>query len=832
MVLPPLRWRTVRRQRSALLCLLGSSTLLAMLPTYADSEFQSGFLRQVPGQSEAASAWSLSTLVSAQALTPGRYLVNVKVNLEPAGQHELDFQPDADGELLPCLPASLLGEWGLRLDALANTDDQASACLDLPSVVPGAQIVFTPGKLHLAISIPQIAMRRDSANQVDPSRWDSGINAAFVSYRASTVHGQNLYSGRSSSHDLYLNSGINLGEWRLRSTQSWRQSSRSDTEWTRAQTYAQRDIPDTLANLTVGETFTDGDVFRSVPITGARVASDLGMLADYQRGYAPVIRGVAQSRAKVEIWQNGYPIYSTYVSAGPYAIDDLGTAGGGELEIVVTEADGQVRRFIQPYSTISNLMRPGVWRYSATVGRYNPSGDLASPLIWQGTLAMGTHWNTTLYGGLMASDFYRAGNLGLSKDLGSFGALAFDVTQASSAIDNADEGQVQGTSYALKYAKAFTSQTNLRFAGYRYSTQGYRDFDEAVRQRSYDTRFSGSRRSRLEASAHQNLGKNSSLTLTLSQQDYWQRSATERQYQFNFNTYHQGISYSLSASQSLTDRFGSDRQLGLSVSMPLHFGGRRTNASFDLQHNASGYSQRATLSGSDRERALSYSVSVRRDEYARKTAALSLGHQAPYASLGGGYTEADAYRNLSLNASGAVLLHADGVEFGRYLGDTAALIEVPGVADVGLQNATGTRTNARGYALLPYLQPYRNNAVVLETDRLGPDVEIDNGIAKVVPRRGAVIKHRFEARRVTRLVLTLHDANGQPLPFGAQVLSNDGEPLGMVGQAGLVMLTSPSQEHPLQVSWGDRPDASCRLHLDGLDAPLVDGYRLQTLTCI
>jgi len=46
------------------------------------------------------------------------------------------------------------------------------------------------------------------------------------------------------------------------------------------------------------------------------------------------------------------------------------------------------------------------------------------------------------------------------------------------------------------------------------------------------------------------------------------------------------------------------------------------------------------------------------------------------------------------------------------------------------------------------------------------------------------------------------------------------------------MLTSPSQEHPLQVSWGDRPDASCRLHLDGLDAPLVDGYRLQTLTCI
>ncbi|WPJ99403.1 fimbria/pilus outer membrane usher protein [Pseudomonas putida] len=831
MVLPPLRWRTMRRQRSALLCLLGSSTLLSAPYSQADSGFQSGFLRQVPGQPQAASAWSLSMLTSDQGLAPGRYRVEVQVNLEPAGQHELDFQPGPDGELQPCLPARLLGEWGMRLDALANPEDQASACLDLLTVVPGAQIVFTPTELHLAISIPQIAMRRNTANQVDPSRWDSGINAAFINYQASTLNGRNRSSGRYTSNDLYLNSGINLGEWRLRSTQSWRQGSQGKTEWTRAQTYAQRDIPGTLANLTIGETFTDREVFRSVPISGVRVASDMGMLADNQRGYAPIIRGVAQSRAKVEIWQHGYPIYSTYVSAGPYAIDDLSTAGSGELEVVVTEADGQVRRFIQPYSTMSNLLRPGVWRYSATVGRYNPSSDLETPLLWQGTLAVGSYWDTTVYGGLMASEFYRAGNLGFSKDLGHLGAVAFDVTQASSAIDNAHEREVQGSSYALKYAKAFTTQTNLRFAGYRYSTQGYRDFDEVVRQRSQDTTFSGSRRSRLEASVHQSLGRTSSLTLTLSQQDYWRSNATQRQYQFNFNTQHRGVGYNLFASQSLTDRYGSDRQFGLSVTVPLHFG-HRANATFDLQHNANGYSQRATLSGSDSARALSYSTSLSRDEHARKTAALSLGHQAPYASVSAGYTEADNYRSLSLNASGAVLLHADGLEFGRYLGDTAALIEVPGVANVGLQNATGTRTNSRGYALLPYLQPYRTNSVVLETDRLDPDVEIDNGIAQVVPRQGAVVKHRFEARRVSRLVLTLHDTQGQPLPFGAQVLAENGTQLGMVGQAGLVMLTNPSQEQPLQVSWGDQPNAGCRVHLDGLDAPVVDGYRQQTLTCI
>jgi len=83
-------------------------------------------------------------------------------------------------------------------------------------------------------------------------------------------------------------------------------------------------------------------VFRSLPFKGVQLASDLGMLPDVLQSYAPVIRGVAQTRAKLEVLHNGYPIYSTYVAAGPYEIDDLGIGGGsGELEIVLTEADGQ-----------------------------------------------------------------------------------------------------------------------------------------------------------------------------------------------------------------------------------------------------------------------------------------------------------------------------------------------------------------------------------------------------------------------------------------------------------------------------------------------------------
>jgi len=794
-------------------------------------EFQSGFMRQSPDHASSAGQQALQALAQTHDLGPGRYLVDIQVNLTYFDQREIEFILSPQGnQLTPCLSAELLGQMGVRLDSIAEPERLTTRCVDLQAMIPGAEIDFDGSQLLLAISIPHIAMRRDVHGQIDPERWDHGINAAFVNYQATAQQGTNRYRGRQNTDDLYLNSGINLGPWRLRSNQSLRQNDDGKREWARAYAYAQRDLPGTHANLTLGETFTSGDVFRSLPIKGALIGSDMGMLPDVLQGYAPVIRGVAQTRAKLEIFQNGYPIYTTYVSPGPYEIDDLSTNGGsGELEIVLTEADGQVRRFTQSFASVGNLLREGVWRYSAALGRYNGAQNLEQPLLWQGTLAMGTGWHSTLYGGLMASDFYRAGTVGAARDLGRFGALSLDLTHSSADIGTLDSSQVQGMSYALKYGKSFASNTNLRFAGYRYSTEGYRDFDEAVRQRSHDSHWYGSRRSRLEASIYQNIGTSSALSLTLSQQDYWQSSHTQRQYQLNASTQFQGVGLNLFASQSLNSSRGNDRQVGLSVTMPLDFG-HSANATFDAQKNGEYFTQRATLSGSTDQNRLNYQASVSHED-SGQSAALSLGYQAPFGSLGAGLTQGQDYRNVSLNASGALLLHADGVEAGPYLGETTALVEVPGIAGVGVLNAVGVKTNERGYALAPYLRPYRTNQLVLQTDQLGPEVEIDNGTAQVVPRRGAVVKASFPARTVTRLLITGRTASGQTLPFGAQLADEKGTVIGMVGQAGQVLLSTSAEPQVVNVSWGEHVDPQCQLHIDPQQMDQAQGYRMQELTC-
>lgn len=825
------------RLRFVHLFVIGSSTALLeirLAQAVQATEFEAGFMRQSPAHASDAGALALAALANSSDVGPGRYWVDIQVNFRYFGRREIDFALSPDGDrLLPCLSAQLLEAFGVRLASLADPALLQSACVDLETLIPSARTDFDGSELRLDVSIPQIAMRRDMIGQTDPKDWDYGINAAFVNYQASTQQGTSSYAGHSSSQDLYLNSGVNLGPWRLRTNQSLRQDEQGQRSWSRAYAYAQRDLPGMNANLTLGETFSPGDVFKTLPLKGLVIRSDQDMLPDVMQSYAPIIRGVALSRAKVEVLQNGYPVYSTYVSAGPYEIDDLSTAGGsGELEIVVTEADGQVRRFTQPYATLGNLLREGTWRYSASVGRYNAATDLEDPLLWQGTLAMGTGWGSTVYGGLMASEFYRAGNAGIARDLGTIGALAFDVTHSSADVDTFDTQSTKGMSYAIKYGKSFQSRTNLRFAGYRYSTEGYRDFDEAVRQRSRDSTFQGSRRSRLEAAVYQNIGQQSSVNLTLSQEDYWHSDYQRRQFQFNVNTHHRGVSYNLFASQSLKDRNNTnDRQMGLSVSMPLDFGHARS-ATFDLLKSGDTFSQRASLSGSADDDRLSYQAAVARDNLEQRSASLAVGYQTPHGSLGAGLTQGRDYRSLSLNASGALLLHADGLELGPYLGETAGLVEVPGIAGVGVANATGVRTNERGYALVPYLRPYRANQIELQTDQLGPEVEIDNGATQVVPRRGAVVKASFTARKISRLVITGRTATGLPLPFGAQISNAQGEAIGIVGQAGQVMLATSAEPQRLDVRWGDEGGQQCQMSIDPQAMEQAEGYRLQAVECL
>lgn len=106
----------------------------------------------------------------------------------------------------------------------------------------------------------------------------------------------------------------------------------------------------------VGESATTGDVFDSIDFRGAQLASDDNLYPNSMKGFAPVIRGIALSNARVTVKQSGYIIYQTYVSPGPFEIRDLySMTSSGDLTVLVTEADGRIHQFSVPYSAVPIL---------------------------------------------------------------------------------------------------------------------------------------------------------------------------------------------------------------------------------------------------------------------------------------------------------------------------------------------------------------------------------------------------------------------------------------------------------------------------------------------
>ncbi|RVT08277.1 fimbria/pilus outer membrane usher protein, partial [Klebsiella oxytoca] len=78
-------------------------------------------------------------------------------------------------------------------------------------------------------------------------------------------------------------------------------SSASENKWQHVNTWLERDITALRSRLTLGDSYTNGDVFDGINFRGAQLASDDNMLPDSQKGFAPVIHGIARGTAQVSV---------------------------------------------------------------------------------------------------------------------------------------------------------------------------------------------------------------------------------------------------------------------------------------------------------------------------------------------------------------------------------------------------------------------------------------------------------------------------------------------------------------------------------------------------
>ncbi|MFS7160241.1 fimbria/pilus outer membrane usher protein [Serratia proteamaculans] len=763
---------------------------------------------------------NLATFEENGSQLPGDYRVDVLINEQQVDTRTVTFTAGADGQgLQPCISVAELTAYGVRVAQFPALGAPDATCANL-AAIPQASARLLFDRQQLALSIPQAALARQPRGYVPPAQWDEGITALLLNYSLSgannTARGGSNGSNSSSQY-ANLRPGFNAGPWRLRNYTTWSRSSDGQDKWDTVYTYAQRNLIALKSQLTLGDSNAPAEVFDAVPFRGLQIASDDEMLPDSLRGYAPVVRGIARTNAQVVVRQNGYEIYRAYVAPGAFVINDMyPTGGSGDLQVTIKEADGSEQHIVVPFASLPVLQREGRLKYSLTGGQYRSyDRSVDKSTLVQGTAIYGLPWNTTLYGGVQAAQHYQSAALGVGNNLGDWGAFSLDMTQSLAQPKN--KQRATGQSWRVRYSKNLVQTgTNFAIAGYRYSTAGFYSLSEVLdgwRSGSAPRWMSERRRNRAELSMNQQLWQDGgSLSLSAVREDYWNSDRSLASFGLGYSNSWRGISYGINWSHNRNTQGTTrtnDQQIAFNLNVPLNlWDNNNAWVNYSLNNTKGGAtSHNLGLSGvALRDNSLSWGLQqtygTRGQGYGGNA---NLDYRGTYGEATAGYSYDKNTQRVNYGLNGSVVAHQNGVTLGQPLGETAALVAAPGADGASISNQTGVRTDFRGYALVPYLTPYRRTEVALSPDTLPDDVDLPQSSRRVTPTRGALVRADFTPRVGARVLMKLKQANGQPVPFGATVSDSDPEaaPGGsIVGDGGQVYLSGVSPQGSLQVKWG------------------------------
>ncbi|WP_313171678.1 fimbria/pilus outer membrane usher protein [Stenotrophomonas sp.] len=827
----------------------------------ASPQFNLDFLRGNTDQRDVAA------LSSPGAILPGTYPFAVYLNGNEVAREDVTFTMAATGQAEPCLSHAQLTRWGVDL---AHADAAADACQPLATRIVDAGLSYNGNQQRLDLRIPQVNLINLPRGHIPRALRDQGINALLIDYALSGAHNKQRQQGRDNYFFASVNSTLNAGMWRFRHTASANRSNGNKTTRWRSQGFlAETDLGSSHSRLVLGDTYTAYGVFDSIRFRGAQISNDDEMLPYSQRSYAPVVRGVAASAARVEVRQDGRLIHALNVAPGAFQIDDIvPNRLSGELDVSIIEADGSRQRYKQSFSAVETMLRPGLFHYELSAGELRNGYEHYRPRFVQASAAKGLASDITPYAGLLLSEQYSAVALGAAQSLGRLGSASIDISHARTRL--AQGGTSSGQSVRFLYSKSLnTHGTEFRLVGHRYSTSGYYDFSDASAEHAqwqhgyYETSYEDpvaasdfptawqqpqqhpirsqrfhNKRNRLEIALNQRISDTYSLSASYNNQNYWGTNTRERELQLGLNGQIGAVNFGTFFRHSQGRYRHADRSFGLTLSLPLdRLGPRRTSGSASYSHSRyGGASYQSGINGTllDRDR-LSYGVSVGKTD-AGNVGSANLRYAGSKGVATIGATHASAYSQINWGLRGGWVLHRDGLTFAQSLHRTNVLVHARDGAGLGLENQSGVRLDRRGYGLVSGISAYRLNHVALRTDDLGADIDASRISRNIVPTRGALARVDFETRRGLSVMIHPILIEDIRVPLGATVFGNDGLGRGIAGPNGEIFVSGVHPGERLSVRWGVKPDQRCEMQLGPAQTLEADrtlpGYRHIELHCL
>lgn len=710
----------------------------------------------------------------------GTYLIRQQVELYRKDNGSIDIK----------IPAQVLFIQQLRFDELPDLSNKMPMDLidNLPELIPGAEVRFDTLKARAEITVPQ-SWYKNSGLQGDIvpyQRWTYGIPALAVNYRANadirhydseiTRHGYLDFDGR-----------FNFNEWRIVADGSFsydEDQQGSQTDFDRGNLYVTRVFGSSKTRFRAGEIYTQSFYMDSVPLLGVEFYDDEMMLSSIERSYTPVVSGIAQSPARVTVRQFGRVVFERNVPAGPFSFEDLpGLSTGTDLEVTITEQNGQIREFTVPYVSTPLLLRAGRLHFNVAAGRWKDNHDYGNgenPFVMTAGVGYGLPFDASIFAGTQISENYRAGTIGAAVNLGRPGAFSLQFDHSAYDLTRYEDTD-SGSRFRVQWSNRITAIGSYLSASWRHYLSGrYLSLAETLTRRGSESWFysnyDGSLKDEVSLAFTQPFGRFGSVSLSGSWYEY-DDDRLRQNVSASYTTNWRGATLTLSL-QHYRNKLGAgydekDTICFLNVSVPLSLfaGYKAASHSINLgvrRNNDGHYETTEGVSGTFGENnRWNYSVSASQYQDSDSYYA-SIGKEAEYGRFSLSASHDDYSTSYTGSLDGSIIATKDGIYPARTLNGASALLTIPNAPKARPDQFT-VSSRIGDKVLVTGLNNYRINEVAINPNTIPPNVSMPVYIKRMVPADDAILEIPFETMIGWQFVPELRYRDGSRLPFGTTV---------------------------------------------------------------
>ena len=745
--------------------------------------------------------------------SPGNQLVTFIVNGNDVGRKNVQFSSVGNLCFTPLLVKSL----GLKtIEQLAQEHPGAvsdSSCPDYRDHSPRTLIVLRPGESIIDLTVPP----DDLVPVPRAFRTEIGGMGALFNYRGYTYESRfNGFEGVGGAKSTYTYAdtelGFNANDWIVRSRQFYTSSSEGESRLRWQAAYAQKTFADEKQVLQVGRIVNNNALYAGVPIVGAQWFPERGLrqLQSYP------IRGVAATRARVEVRQGGVLLYSTVVPSGAFTLTDYPLNNKSiDLQVLVIEETGSQQVITGPSSS---LLR-------ASDNTQNEGFSLAAGQLWDQTNVRTYERVPVVSGAYGWALGPLSGTLGgiLAKEYVSAGAaanwrLAPNASVFTQFIGARDTGHdLTGAQGSAALAWQPSEAVSLGLSG-NLRTRDYRTVQDAasIYQRP---RYGIGARSQLGTNGSWSLGRWGSVLAGVTRESYFDGDAGHV-YSLGWGGNWNRIYVQVGVSRNTARTYLSDpSQPGsatvlqrpstfayVNVSIPL---GNTANLNTYARRN-NDVTRYGTTVNQRLNEVVSYQAAVERaSDRPGMEATASVTVVPRYTSLTLGLSDRQNGSSRYAEIAGSVLATSMGVGFSPYpVQDTFGSVKTGNVAGIRIDTPQGpVWSGPGGVAAVPSLLVYQDSRLETDLTKVPLDVDVDNPLQVLQAGRGAVVNTDFAAVRVRRLLLTVQDAEGRPVAGGLPVLRGGDEFFSTTGAGGQTMISRMVEGDSIYIETA--PDKRC-----------------------